>query len=184
MVSQVACATALYSASVDDRATMSCFLDCHEMGLAPRKTQYAPVERRLDWSPAQSASKNVWNCVLVVEEMWKGWLLVTLRYRKILLTAYQWMFWGLCMYWHTLFTSNEISGLVKAKYCKLPKTLRYNETSKKGGEFVGSSWKAVDMGVETPFDLSILRCVRRSLMSLVWPRRNPCSFLVTSIPRK
>jgi hypothetical protein len=39
-------ASALYSASVLDRATVACFLQLHEMRFFPRKTQYPPVDRR------------------------------------------------------------------------------------------------------------------------------------------
>jgi hypothetical protein len=51
MISEVVVATALYSASVDDLATVLCFLDSHEMGLGPRKIIYANVEVRSSTFP-------------------------------------------------------------------------------------------------------------------------------------
>ena len=50
-------AKARYSASVEDRATVVCFLDDQEMGEGPRKTKRPVVERRLEGSPAQFASE-------------------------------------------------------------------------------------------------------------------------------
>ena len=45
-------AKAQYSASVEDRATVVCFLDDQEMGEGPRKTKRPMVERRSEGSPA------------------------------------------------------------------------------------------------------------------------------------
>lgn len=44
--SQVELAKLRYSASVVDRATVSCFLEHQETRFDPRKTQYAPVDLR------------------------------------------------------------------------------------------------------------------------------------------
>ena len=56
MSSAVASATALYSASVLDRATVRCLRELHEIMLRPRKTRYAPVERQSRGELAQSVS--------------------------------------------------------------------------------------------------------------------------------
>ena len=50
-------ANALYSASVEDRDIVFCFLADHEMGLGPRNTNNPVVERLSVGSPAQSASE-------------------------------------------------------------------------------------------------------------------------------
>ena len=52
----VASATALYSASVLDRAIVHCFQELHEIRLRPRKTRYTLVERQSRGELAQSAS--------------------------------------------------------------------------------------------------------------------------------
>ena len=50
-------ASARYSASVDDRKTVDCFLEDQEIGLEPRKTKMPVVAFLSDGSPAQSASE-------------------------------------------------------------------------------------------------------------------------------
>ena len=47
---------ALYSASVDDRDTVGCFLELHEIKFGPKKRAYPPMERRSSALPAQLAS--------------------------------------------------------------------------------------------------------------------------------
>ena len=51
-------ATDLYSASVDEQATVDYFLDDQVIKLFPRNTRKAVVERRSTGLPAQSASVN------------------------------------------------------------------------------------------------------------------------------
>jgi hypothetical protein len=58
IISTVALANALYSASVLDRETVACFLAIQEIRLLPRKTAKPPVDRRSSTHPAQSASEN------------------------------------------------------------------------------------------------------------------------------
>ena len=50
-------ANAQYSAYVEERDTVLCFLADQEMGLGPRKTSKPVVERLSEGSPAQSASE-------------------------------------------------------------------------------------------------------------------------------
>ena len=52
---------ARYSASVEDRAIVCCFVELQEIGLTPRKMRKAPVEVRSSGLPAQSASKKQCN---------------------------------------------------------------------------------------------------------------------------
>ena len=55
--SAVVAASALYSASVLERATTVCFLLLQEIRESPRRKQYPVVDRRSVGSPAQSASE-------------------------------------------------------------------------------------------------------------------------------
>ena len=57
MISVIAFANALYSASVLDRETVACFLAHHEIKLGPKKTAKPPVERLSSRHPAQSESE-------------------------------------------------------------------------------------------------------------------------------
>ena len=50
-------AKARYSASVEERETVGCFLETQVRGLVPRKTIYPVVERRVWGSPTQSTSE-------------------------------------------------------------------------------------------------------------------------------
>lgn len=55
--SVVAVATTLYSASVEDLATVHCFLDNHDIGLPPKKIMYAEVDVLSSQLPPQCASE-------------------------------------------------------------------------------------------------------------------------------
>jgi len=57
MISAVALAIDLYSASVLDRATVACFLALQEIRLDPKNTAKPPVDRLSSTLPAQSASE-------------------------------------------------------------------------------------------------------------------------------
>jgi hypothetical protein len=50
-------ATALYSASVEERETVGCFLEFHKIRFEPRKTQWAPMERLPSGQPTKSTSE-------------------------------------------------------------------------------------------------------------------------------
>jgi len=56
IISAVVVATARYSASMEDLATVCCFLESQEMGLPPRYIRYADVEVRSSVLPPQSSS--------------------------------------------------------------------------------------------------------------------------------
>ena len=58
MISAVALANALYSASVLDLDTVACFFAHQEIKLGPKKTAKPPVERLSSRQPAQSKSEN------------------------------------------------------------------------------------------------------------------------------
>jgi len=57
-ISEAAVASALYSASVEERATAFCFLVRQLIGFLPRKIIYAVVDLRSSRLPPQSASEN------------------------------------------------------------------------------------------------------------------------------
>lgn len=57
IVSSVALTMALYSASLEERATVCYFLDDQLIGEPPCKTTCAPVEHRLSGLPPQSESE-------------------------------------------------------------------------------------------------------------------------------
>ena len=59
--SATATAMARYLASVEERATIRCFVELQEIGLVPRKIRKAPVEVRSSGLPAQSASEKPCN---------------------------------------------------------------------------------------------------------------------------
>ena len=52
-----AAAMTQYSASVEDRATVHCFVELQEIGLAPRNMRKAHVEVRSSGLPTQSTSE-------------------------------------------------------------------------------------------------------------------------------
>ena len=90
MISAVALASALYSASVLDRDTVACFLAHQEIRLGPKKTANPPVDLLSSRHPAQSESENALTSVegdlLKVRPTPK----VCFIYLKMHLAAVQW----------------------------------------------------------------------------------------------
>jgi hypothetical protein len=81
------------------------------------------VEHRSSKHPAQFASEKA---LMSKEEdllIWSQALVMYFIYLIILLIAAQCVVVGVCKYWQTLLTEKEISGLVRVKYYKAPKTL-------------------------------------------------------------
>lgn len=92
---------ALYSASVNDRDTICCFLEYQEIGLDPKKKTKPVVDCLLLGSYAQSASLNALSdkslLEYVIPQCW-----VPFKYIRILLTAMKWATIGFCINWQDL----------------------------------------------------------------------------------
>ena len=89
IISAVAFATALYSASVLDLETVACFLALQDIRLGPKYTAKPPVDLLSSMQPAQSASENA--LTKIEEDFLKvsPRLVVPLIYLNILFTAVQ-----------------------------------------------------------------------------------------------
>ena len=85
-----------YSASVDERATVDCFLEDQEIGLGPRKTQNPLVERQSCGEPAQFASQYAWREIGLDRKV-SLYCKVLLRKLSTHLTATMWASVGACM---------------------------------------------------------------------------------------
>ena len=62
MTSETATAMALYFDSAEDRETVCCFLDFHEIKDSPRKTQNPVTDLLVSGQEAQSASVKAFRC--------------------------------------------------------------------------------------------------------------------------
>jgi hypothetical protein len=116
MISAVAFARDLYSASVLDLDTVACFLALQEIKLGPKYIANPPVDLLSSTQPAQSASEKA--LTNVEDDFLKAnpRLDVPLTYLNILLTAVQCTVVGAWRNWHTLLTEKDISGQVRVKY--------------------------------------------------------------------
>lgn len=75
-----------YSALVEERATVDCFLAHQEIGFEPKNTQKPLVERRSDGDLAQSASQKAYRRNRPGPK-WSPWVIVPFRKRRIRLAA-------------------------------------------------------------------------------------------------
>jgi hypothetical protein len=94
----------------------------------------------------------------------RPWLIVPFRYLSILLTAFQCVSRGCAMNWHTLFTLNAISGLVKVSYWRAPTVDLYRVGSLMESVPNLLSLQLLTIGETIDLLLSILVLMSKSLM--------------------
>ena len=76
-----------YLALAEERETICCFLDFHEISEEPRKIQKLEIERRVSGQAAQSESAKALSLTVEEEEKNKPWPGVRLMYYKIFMAA-------------------------------------------------------------------------------------------------
>lgn len=85
----------LYSASADDEETVVCFLDLHEIGVAPKKIQKLVIDLLVSVHTAQSASEKAFKINEDEAENNRPAVDVELRYFTTCNTDDQCGLWGL-----------------------------------------------------------------------------------------
>jgi hypothetical protein len=129
IISAVALARALYSASVLERGTVAYFLAHQEIRFEPRNTANLPVDRRSSTQPTQSTSEKALTNIEEDRLIFSPNFKVPCMYRRILLTTLQYTVVGAWRNWHTLLTAKEMSGRVNVRYCIAPTILLYRVES-------------------------------------------------------
>ena len=186
MISVVAFANALYSASVLDLETVACFLAHHEIKLGPKNTANPPVERLSSNQPAQSESEKALRSVDDDLLKLRPILRAFLTYLTILLAAVKWTVVGAWRNWQTLLTANDISGLVRVRYWSTPTRLLYLVLSSwlKACPSVRDNFSELDNGVGEGLQPCRPAFLTRSVAYFSWDKWSPPSCFFTSIPKK
>ena len=115
----------MYSASVLDVATVSCFFELHKMSPEPRLNAYPEMDRSVSLHAPQSESTQP---VKVISRLPKTSVqcLVAYGYRIVRCAAIQWAFPGLLLNWARCWTAKATSGHVAvAAYMIDPTVVRY-----------------------------------------------------------
>ena len=125
MISQTTTAMDLYSVSDEDRDTVCCFLDFHEIKETPRKTQNPVTDLLVLGQEAQSTSAKAFKCKSNLLEKNRPCPSVPLRYCRTLLATCKCGSLGGALNWLNLCHAKVISGLIIVRYNNLPINLLY-----------------------------------------------------------
>lgn len=115
IISKHAVDMARYSASVDDLEIESCFLHFQEIGASPKNIHQPVVDFCVFGHPSQSKSLYAWSCIDAPVRKKKPQLEVPSRYLIIQCTAERCKCRGNCMNLLTVWTANEMPGLVMVR---------------------------------------------------------------------
>lgn len=121
IISAVVLVTGRYTAPVDDRATIGCFLAGQDNKFHPIYTGKPLMDLLSSVLPAQSTSQKAWSWELVEWVIKRPWCKVALTYRRTCLQDVQWVVVGADKNWHNLFTTKAKSGRVDKHTVMLPR---------------------------------------------------------------
>ena len=118
-------AFALYSASAEERETVSCFCVLQEIGESPNCTIQPVSERRVSGHPPQSESHHPVKCLGEPARSKIPCPIIPFRYWTTLNAASQWSSRGLFINCERIWIEYARSGRVAAKYIRRPTRRRY-----------------------------------------------------------
>lgn len=168
-----AIARAQCSISVDDRATVGCFLAVHEIQFEPRIVQVPEVDRWLSSHPTQSASTKPNSCKEPRDKIRRPRSRVPQTNLKTSLTIWEWATAGACIYRQIILTAKERSGLVKVRYWGVSTRLQKWDGSWYGWPAYLSGGCLIGMGVGIGLQFSIETRARISIAYFCWDSRRP-----------
>ena len=182
VISCAVVASALYSASVEDRDTVSCLLADHDTRLGPRNVQKPVVDLLVSWQPAQSLSQKARRDIVRSFLMCSPSSEVPFRYRIMRFSNPKSDTVGECILWQMKLAANCMSGRVIVRYCNLLAKLRKYVGSGKelGSRFSTRCGRGVGIGLQS----NIWAWRRMSSVYAFWCRKMPFWWVTISIPRK
>ena len=113
--SHVAAAMNWYSASAEDRDTISCFFVFHDIGECPRKTNHPDTERWVSGQLAQSESHQLLKDKSQSYRRRMPCPRQPIKYRTTRMAASQWSCCDALRSWDNIWIENAKLGLVNAK---------------------------------------------------------------------